>query len=193
MSSLSSHSNVKSSRMDGAFLSSFNSETTNDSIPLSVPSTVQLSSNKDESSQSDPRPIPARNLAQLASGLDSVKNGNYIIWSEDSMLSFNLWWHKTPYYHEKVLKQKQYDPRWASSNRTSDCWKHFTQVAERTSGMPFVLCQICNTLLSHPNPKDIGTSTMNNHLKSKTCRKNLKPGQKSQTELNVRTHSSSVT
>ena len=110
MSSLSSHSNVgESSRID-AFLSSFNSETTNDSIPLSVPSTVQLSSNENESSQSDPRSIPARNLARLASGLDSVKNGNYIIWSEDSMLSFNLWWHKTPYYREKVLKQKQYDP-----------------------------------------------------------------------------------
>ena len=90
MSSLSSHSNVgESSRID-AFLSSFNSETTNDSIPLSVPSTVQLFSNKDESSQSDPKPIPAKNLARLAFGLDSVKNGDYIIWSEDLMLSFIL-------------------------------------------------------------------------------------------------------
>jgi hypothetical protein len=90
---------------------------------------------------------------------------------EQSRHQFVQWWLTTgfgldPQYRDGI--------KWGKK-KISDVWKQFEQVANERTGEPKVMCKHCFTVLTHPNTKRTGTSTLITHLKGGTCRKDKKP------------------
>jgi hypothetical protein len=90
---------------------------------------------------------------------------------EQSRRQFVQWWLTTgfgldPQYRDGIKWEKK---------KISDVWKQFEQVANERTGEPKVMCKHCFTVLTHPNTKRTGTSTLITHLKGGTCRRDEKP------------------
>ncbi|KAJ5131001.1 uncharacterized protein N7515_007040, partial [Penicillium bovifimosum] len=64
--------------------------------------------------------------------------------------------------------QHQNGIKW-ENRKISDAWDHFEQLADETTGEPKVICKHCSKLLTHPNVKRSGTSTLSRHLKADSC------------------------
>lgn len=88
---------------------------------------------------------------------------------EQSRLQFTEWWLQTEF---GVKKDAKASIGWDNKKRSS-VWDEFDQVAHEKTGEPKIICKRCHTILTHPQLRRGGTSPMNTHLKSTTCKPGL--------------------
>jgi hypothetical protein len=101
----------------------------------------------------------------LVTSLD--RRDRYAYFSTDSISkkAFEEWWASSSW----STSNPDSNIRWGSHSRSSNCWDHFQEIAAWPGGEPRVRCTHCNRQLTHPAGRQIGTSTMTGHLKSKKC------------------------
>jgi hypothetical protein len=93
---------------------------------------------------------------------------SYIPYYMDNRHEFTRWWLTTNYGDKTRLGRKALN--W-ESKRSSSTWDGFLQVAHEETGLPKALCQLCDTILEHPNwvpnrHTGNGTSGLIRHLQS---------------------------
>lgn len=113
----------------------------------------------------DPLPIPS-SLTRV--GPDRRKG--FILYDKMSHNDFVDWWLETDYGRKSKIK-------W-DSNRHTEIWNSYEQVAQGVDGAPKVMCKRCGKILEHPyslSPNSTGkaqyhgTSTIQKHLKTAGC------------------------
>ena len=93
----------------------------------------------------------------------------YVLYDNMAYEEWVEWWLQTDYGQKSKIS-------W-DSNRNSNIWSNFDQVAYTKDGAPKVMCKRCSKILEHPHsplPSGKGyhgTSTMLKHLKTAGCRK----------------------
>lgn len=94
----------------------------------------------------------------------------FILYDTMSHNDFVDWWLETDYGRKSKLK-------W-DSNRHTEIWNSYHQVAQGIDGAPKVMCKRCGKILEHPytlSPNSIGkaqyhgTSTIQKHRKTAGC------------------------
>lgn len=85
------------------------------------------------------------------------KEQPFILWTEEMNDDFCEWWLETDFGARR--KRNIFE-----NKRTTECWKHFHQVAAISDGTPKVMCKTCNHILNHPTNSHCGTSLMNKHF-----------------------------
>jgi hypothetical protein len=112
------------------------------------------------------------NLLPIPSSLTRVgpnRRKAYVLYDDMAYKEWVDWWLQTDYGQKSKLS-------W-DSNRNSNIWSNFDQVACTKDGAPKVMCKRCLKILEHPHSLSPsgkgyhGTSTMLKHLKTAGCRK----------------------
>jgi hypothetical protein len=104
------------------------------------------------------------------------RRNEYYKWTKEQHTDFIKWWEETPWVIETAgtsldtKKDLMKRLHWDSTTRSSKYWGDYVQVANSTSGEPFVVCRICNASLCYPNVRSSGTNLLKNHRRSKGCR-----------------------
>lgn len=80
--------------------------------------------------------------------------------------TFKTWWAQTCWYAANINKR---DLVWLKDKKSSIAWQLFDAVARAEDGKPYIQCQRCSSVLSHPYLSNSGTTLLKNHLKSKQC------------------------
>jgi hypothetical protein len=81
-----------------------------------------------------------------------------------------LEWHKGTSWGEGYSK---YPKPFLSKDKTrSAAWKYYLQIAMISNGQPKIICQLCNSIIEHPNKSgnNTGTSGLQSHLNSTRCK-----------------------
>ena len=88
---------------------------------------------------------------------------------------FEEWHALTPYMHKVVQQEAELGtpssrrPIWNNRRRNAKWWEYFSEGAD-LQGSPVVICNLCETSLEHPEPKNLGTSNMKRHLTTGNCK-----------------------
>jgi hypothetical protein len=139
------------------------------SNPLITPTNSILGSCPIEGSEPDflrPSNLPPPDLFTRV-GPDRRKA--FVLYNSMTHTDWVDWWLQTDFGQKSNLK-------W-DTNRNSDIWSHFDQVAACKDGAPKVMCKNCARILEHPasilpNGRSLyGTSTLLKHLKTAACQK----------------------
>jgi hypothetical protein len=120
----------------------------------------------------DPQP-QSPNLASLA--LQRVKdpkqrNETYVLYNPSLDKEWHQWWSSTSWRQAHSTKQINFNV----SKLRSPVWSVVINCAREKDGHPFIQCQRCEAILSHPAIKDSGTSTLARHPQTEECRKAAK-------------------
>lgn len=87
----------------------------------------------------------------------------FLLYEDKMSKEFVTWWLQTDFGRNKRIN-------WDGKHHAS-CWESFEQVANAKDGKPSVICTRCRKVLDHPATGNIGTSSMNKHLKGPQCQK----------------------
>jgi hypothetical protein len=107
------------------------------------------------------------------------RNNDYILWRRDTHELFLSWWNTTTWViGQPTITYTDLGKQigWNSLGRKSTVWHQYDQAAHYTHGDPVVICRRCQSILSHPNVKKIGSSSLSKHLLSAICQRSSPPG-----------------
>lgn len=113
----------------------------------------------------DPPPIPSS-----FTRVGPHRRKAFILYDKMTHNEWVDWWLQTDYGRKSKIK-------W-DSNRNTEIWNSYHQVAHSVDGAPKVMCKRCGKILEHPyslSPNGIGkaqyhgTSTIQKHLKTAGC------------------------
>jgi hypothetical protein len=102
-------------------------------------------------------------------------NKKNVIWTKEDANVFEEWHALTPYMLQVIQKEAELGtasskrPAWNNPRRNAKWWGYFSEGAD-LRGSPVVICDLCDTSLEHPEPKNLGTSNMKRHLTTGNCK-----------------------
>ncbi|KAI9778255.1 MAG: hypothetical protein M1839_008279 [Geoglossum umbratile] len=115
-------------------------------------------------------PTVVRDGEWVTDRLQITEDGMFFVYTESQKEDFNMWWERT-IWAEETGYGKHRHPNWDSRVRTALVWRKFTQVADRLTGEPGMMCDRCGANFAHPRTARYGgTWPLECHLQSVDCR-----------------------
>jgi hypothetical protein len=134
-----------------------------------IRSTISVRSGSPSLGSASFDPSVVRDDDCAAEYLEVIRDGNFVVYKEGQKEDFNKWWERT-IWAKGVNDGKHRHPHWNSNIRTASVWRKFTQVANRLTGEPRMVCKRCRTDFAHPRTaRRGGISLLKYHLQSIAC------------------------
>ena len=98
------------------------------------------------------------------------KDQDHYEWSNRTAADFDQWWYQTLWYIKEITlpENMQRIPNWGRERNASG-WQYFNEAAERVSGKPKLICQRCDSCITHPRKH--GTTALSSHPESAKCKR----------------------